>query len=341
MESRELVKRTLEFESPPRIPRQLWKLVWAELHYPKELTHIQSVYPDDLVSVPVHFKQLPKIEGDPYAVGTYVDEWGCIFENRQAGIIGEVKTPLLEKWEDVDCVRIPEELLSVEVGDVNTFCRSSDQFTYAGCCPRPFERLQFIRGTENTFLDLMDQPEELFVLLNRMHQFFIKKMELWAQTEVDGLFFMDDWGSQFSLLITPDIWRKIFKPLYKDYIDLAHHYGKYAMMHSDGLIMKILPDLVELGLDVINSQLFCMDVEEIGRQFGGKITFWGEIDRQHILVEGNVDDVVHAVHRVHKALYQNGGMIAQCEFSPGAKPENIYQVFKTWDTILKTKQQES
>jgi hypothetical protein len=333
MNSRELVKRTLEFDNPPRIPRQLWLQPWAQLHYPAELARIQQDFPDDLIGAPGYFKQKPKVVGDPYVVGAYVDEWGCIFENRQAGIVGEVKQPLLEKWVDVDKVRVPEELLTIDIEEINSFCRNSDKFIYAGCCPRPFERLQFIRGTENVFMDLMDQPEELFVLLNRMHHFFLKKMELWVQTEVDGLMFMDDWGSQFSLLISPDIWRKIFKPFYKDYIDLAHSHGKYILMHSDGYIMKILPDLVELGLDAINSQIFCMDLEEIARQFAGKITFWGEIDRQHILPEGMVEDVKKAVHDVHHALYRNGGVIAQCEFSPGAKPENVYEVFKTWDGI--------
>ena len=97
---------------------------------------------------------------------------------------------------------------------------------------------------------------------------------------------MDDWGSQKSLLINPKQWRKIFKPLYKEYIDLAHQAGKKIFMHSDGYIFDIYGDLIELGLDAINSQLFIMDIEEIGKHFGGQITFWGEIDRQHLLPHG-------------------------------------------------------
>jgi uroporphyrinogen-III decarboxylase len=179
----------------------------------------------------------------------------------------------------------------------------------------------------------LEQPE-IFDLLGIIHKFDIQGLELWAKTNVDALMFMDDWGAQQSLLISPQQWRKIFKPLYKNYIDIAHSYNKYAFMHSDGYIKEILPDLIEIGLDAINSQIFCMDVDELGKKYKGKITFWGEIDRQHILPEGDTNEAAQAVNTVYSSLFQNGGVIAQCEFGPGAKPENIYTVFKTWADIL-------
>jgi len=76
-----------------------------------------------------------------------------------------------------------------------------------------------------------------------------------------------------------------------------------------------------------------MGVENLGKQFKGKITFWGEIDRQYVLPYGTADDVINAVRKVKESLYQGGGVIAQCEFGPGAKPENIYLVFKTWNNF--------
>jgi hypothetical protein len=101
-------------------------------------------------------------------------------------------------------------------------------------------------------------------------------------------------------------------------------------MHSDGYILDILPDLIELGLDAINAQIFCMGVEKLGARCKGKITFWGEIDRQYLLPYGTAEEVISAVKSVHKTLYENGGVIAQCEFGPGAKPDNVYLVFETW-----------
>jgi uroporphyrinogen decarboxylase len=333
MESRELVRQSLEFASPARIPRQLWTLPWASEHFPAELKAIQTRFPDDMIGSPAFYRKAPVVTGDAYVIGTYTDEWGCTFVSRQRGVIGEVKQPLIETWADLDKLRPPEEELSVDVDQVNAFCRSTGQFVQGGCCPRPFERLQFLRRSDNLYMDLGEQPPELFECIHRLHEFFMKEMELWANTDVDFLGFMDDWGSQRALLISPDMWRKIFKPLYKDYIDIAHSHGKYCFMHSDGNTMDIIPDLIELGLDAINTQLFVMDIEELGRKYKGKITFWGEIDRQHLLATGTTDEVARAVRRVKDALYQDGGVIAQCEFGPGGNPDNVYTVFDTWEKL--------
>ena len=194
--------------------------------------------------------------------------------------------------------------------------------------------MQFLRTSVNLYLDIAENSSEFRALLDKVHSFYMEELELWAKTDVDGLSFMDDWGAQRALLISPKRWREIFKPLYKDYIDLAHHYGKSIFMHSDGCIADIVPDLVDLGLDALNSQLFVMDIEDLGEKFAGKITFWGEIDRQYLLPFGTPEQVQAAVRRVKNALWKNGGCIAQCEFGAGAKPENVRTVFETWRRII-------
>ena len=332
MTSRELVHRTLRFDAPARTPRQLWVLPWAQLHHPQECARIAHRFADDLVSAPACWQQAPRGTGDRYAPGFSTDEWDCRFQNVQAGIIGEVKTPQITNWGRVATVRIPIERLSVSKDQVNAFCRDTERYVLAGTCPRPFERLQFLRGSHNLYLDLIDQPAELAQLLERLHAFYMDELAIWAATEVDALFFMDDWGSQRSLLVSPELWRRMFKPLYRDYIDLAHRHGKACFMHSDGYIRAIIPDLIELGLDALNTQVFCMDVAELGEQFGGRLTFWGELDRQHILPSGTQADVIAAVEQLRAAFWHQGGFIAQCEFGPGAKPENIITFLEAWDS---------
>ena len=333
MTSRELVLKTLEYGSPERVPRHLWFLPWAEYKYGQELSRLRARFPDDIITACGFHREQAKVEGKAYEIGRYVDEWGCIFENRQRGIVGEVKEPLVGSWDDLEKLRLPRETLSIDREKINEFCRDSDKFVMGGCCARPFERLQFIRGTENVMLDLGLGRDEILTLIEKIHQFYVEEFEVWARTEVDGLMFMDDWGSQRSLLISPVMWRDIFRPLYKDYIEIAHQHGKKVFMHSDGYIDDIIPDLIELGLDALNSQIFCMDIEELGWRFKGKLTFWGEIDRQNLLAHGTVEDVSKAVKRVYRSLYHDGGVIAQLEFGPGAKPENVYQAFETWDLL--------
>ena len=331
MEARERTLRALEFDGPDRAPRELWLLPWAEFHHPAELEAIRKDFPADLITAPASYGAPPATEGAQHKVGTYRDEWGCKFVNIQDGVMGEVKQPLIQDWEkDGAGVRFPEGWLTFDREEVDSFCRSEKRFVRANCCPRPFERLQFLRGPANLYLDLAQPPPGFFAFIQRLHAFYCELLDEWAKTEVDGLMIMDDWGSQRSLLISPTLWRSLFKPLYKDYIEIAHRHGKKMFMHSDGYILDIVGDLVELGLDALNSQVFCMGIESLS-SFRGKICFWGEIDRQQLLPEGTIEEIQRAVIRFHENLSWNGGVIAQCEFGLAAKPENIREVFRTWD----------
>jgi uroporphyrinogen decarboxylase len=172
-------------------------------------------------------------------------------------------------------------------------------------------------------------------LIRTLHEFYLREFSLWAETDVDALYIMDDWGGQRAMLISPVLWREIFKPLYAAYIDIAHDAGKYMFMHSDGYITDIVPDLIELGLDALNSQIFCMGVEELGARFGGKITFWGELDRQQLLAHGSRDEIIAAARRMRDCFYRDGGLIAQCEFGAGANPDNVRTFFEFWDRFSK------
>jgi len=226
-----------------------------------------------------------------------------------------------------------EETLSVDCKVVNDFCRNTEQFVLSAVMQRPFERFQFIRTMEQAMIDLVEQKSELTELLRLIHTHYCKEVDVWSQTEVNAIGIMDDWGSQNALLTSPEVFRKFFKPMYKEYVEIAKSFGKSVFMHSDGYITEIFPDLIEIGVDAINSQLFCMDIKELGEKFRGKITFWGEIDRQDLLPYGSEEDIQKAVRVVFEELYKNGGVIAQCEFGLEAKPENVFAVFDSWNKI--------
>jgi hypothetical protein len=125
--------------------------------------------------------------------------------------------------------------------------------------------------------------------------------------------YIDDWGTNTELLINPKIWREMFKPLYKEYCDIIHNAGKFAFYHSDGHIEEIFGDFIEVGVDAINSQLFVMNIEKLAQKYKGKITLWGELDRQYIQPFGSLEDVRNAVARVRRAFDDDtGGVIAHC-----------------------------
>ena len=217
---------------------------------------------------------------------------------------------------------------------VNRSCAETDKFVMGSCCPRPWERYQFIRGTLNSMMDVATLEDGARKLLRHVHDFYLKELEFWVSTDVDGITFMDDWGAQDRLLISPQVWRDLFKPLYRDYCDLAHSAGKFAFMHSDGFITPILEDLIEVGVDAINSQLFCMDLSEVARIGKSRITFWGEIDRQHVLTSDDPEVGRSAVREVARHLYDpSGGVIAQFEFGPGINPETSMVIFDEWERV--------
>lgn len=336
---REIVNLTLNFESPERLPRQIWRLPWAVKHVPETIEEIDRRWPEDITYPVKVYHDSKRYQGNPYAVGEHIDDWGCIFENIHEGIHGEVKTPILpdvKNWKDI--VKPPFEILPQNISaardTVNRSCRNSDLFMLAGCCPRPWERYQFIRGTENAMIDMMIPDANIKGLLKMIQDFYLRELEFWCSTEVDAIMYMDDWGSQQQLLLPPEVWRATYKPLYKEYCDMAHAAGKFIFMHSDGYIAEVFDDLMEIGVNALNSQLFCMDIADLGRRGKGKITFWGEIDRQHVLPSKNPDDGRQAVRKVAQHIFDPaGGVIIQFEASPGCHPGTMIAVMEEWDAV--------
>jgi len=336
MDSRERVFRCLEFRKPDRAPRNLWALPWVSQYAAEARKALLKDFPEDFIGAGGVLGPSDRVRGERARRGTSVDEWGCMFECKEDGVIGEVNRPPLADWSALDRFRPPWEM--VERANWGAVGRAQEanlagprKFMLCGTSLRPFERMQFLRGSENLFVDLAYGTAQLRRLRDMIHEFNMKELAGWVKTDCDGLSFMDDWGSQTNLLISPKMWRETFKPLYKDYCDAIRAAEKKIFFHSDGHIAAIYEDLVELGVDAVNSQLFCMDIEELGRRFRGRITFWGEIDRQWVLPFGTVEDVRRAVGRVRRALDGGtGGVIAECEWGVRTPPENVRAVFEAW-----------
>ena len=327
MTSRERVIATLEFMPVDRIARDAWTLPAAYYGREQALTALLAAYPSDFGDC--GFED-PLDEGPRFEPGTWEDEWGCVWRNVQRGIIGQVCRPALSDWSALDQWRPPYHLLGQGFERVNETCATTTKFTMLGCA-NPWERLQALRGSQQAYLDLAAGDSRLFRVLEMVHDYNLQHLERLVSTDVDSVSLMDDWGSERALLISPAMWAAYFRPLYKEYVELAHARGKYVFMHSDGYIMDILEPFCEIGVDAINSQLFVMPIEEIASRCRGRIAFWGELDRQHILPHGSPEDVFAAVQRVRSAFgEQGGGLIGQAEFHEGYPLENIRAFFEAW-----------
>ena len=335
MTGKERVRRTLTHESVDRFPRDLWYLSGVAANRPEELTRLRELYPTDFARPPLKFGRSRYESGDPGRIGSYVDAFGSGWEASEDGVAGEVKHPALADLNKLDGYRMPWELLDdAEFSEVSRFYEGCDRYVITNSLVNPFERLQHLRGTQNLLLDLAEGDPRVERLLGMIHEFNCRCMAALAALDLDAVAFMDDWGTQKSLLISPAMWRRLFKPLYREYIDILHSKGKKAFFHSDGFIEAIYPDLIGIGLDAINSQLFCMDFEGLIDRHGGDITFWGEMDRQRLLPFGTAAEVTEAADRVTRAVIAKHGcrtgFIAQCEWGNLDPYENVEALYRRW-----------
>ncbi|HTS19554.1 MAG TPA: uroporphyrinogen decarboxylase family protein [Verrucomicrobiae bacterium] len=327
MTSRERVTNALRFEEVDRIP--------IENFFGGEL---ERRYPSDVALPPYRYPS-GRSWGEGNRRGRSMDIWGCVWEAAEDSVCGEVReSPLQQDWSALKSFQPPWEILDgADLTAVNPFCAATNRFVIPmwETMPNPFERMQHLRGTEQLYMDLAYPEPEIYQLRDMVHDYFLKQMELWVRTDVDAVQVVDDWGSQNALLISPTLWRGFFKPLYKDYCDLAHAHGKYVLMHSDGSIREILPDLIEIGVNAINAQIFCMSIEELAENFAGKICFWGEIDRQRLLTYGTPAEVREAVRRVARAFFKSKrtGIVGQCFWGKGHREENYEAVYDEWSKM--------
>jgi uroporphyrinogen decarboxylase len=330
MNSKERVVRTLEFKNPDKIPQDTWLLPAAETKYGKELDILIHSGNQDIFTMvcPVDIGYENKI----YRPGTYRDPWGCTWKNLQSGIAGEVKHPAIDEWGQLASYKLPfDKLESFDWRNIQANVEKNNNKFILGGWINIFERMQFIRGTESLFIDLALNDKNILKLRDMLFEFYDLYLNKWLIFNIDGIRFGDDWGAQKQLLISPVVWREIFKPVYKKLFRKIIDKGKYVFFHSDGYILDLYMDFIEIGVHAINSQLWCMGVENVAEKYAGKTTFWGEISRQNILPFGSVKEVYNAKNIMRKYLFiDGGGLIGQSEIGPDVPLENIEALLHEW-----------
>jgi len=151
---------------------------------------------------------------------------------------------------------------------------------------------------------------KLEFLLDKLVVFSCSLIDLWAELGVDAVYISDNWGLQDRLMISPKKWHQIFKPRYRKAIYKAHKKGLKVFMPSCGCITDIIPDFINLGLDVLNPiQPGAVDLEFIAREYGGHITFFGGINVQALPYK-SPGEIIEEIDRLVELFGGfNGGFI--------------------------------
>ena len=179
-------------------------------------------------------------------------------------------------------------------------------------------------------MDLAEDRKTIYQLRDDLLRFNMDWLDRWLANEYQGLHFADDWGSQTSLLISPAKWRSFFKPVYAAMFSKVKAAGLDVWFHSDGNITKILPDLLELGVDILNCQASLIGLEVL-KPYAGKICFRTDIDRQHVLPFVSPQEVKRYIRNLFEAIgTPQGGIIACGEVIEDVPLENIAAMYEAF-----------
>lgn len=174
-----------------------------------------------------------------------------------------------------------------------------------------FERFWSLRGMENALCDFYENPDEvhrLFRALTDFYKVLIRRGK--EEMDLDAVWTSDDIGTQTGPFFSLEIFREFFKPYYQELIDYAHQLGLHFWLHTCGNIEPFIPDLIEIGLDVLHPiQKYTMDERKIAAEYGDKICIWAGFDVQRIIPYGTPDDVRQEVRFMMDTYYRPEGRL--------------------------------
>jgi uroporphyrinogen decarboxylase len=191
------------------------------------------------------------------------------------------------------------------------YIRSNDKIcsAYSGSF---YEWSYYLRGREKIYYDYYDNPGLIELIIEKVAAFVEELSMKNINAGVDVLCFYDDLGSQNGLQISPEIFRKFYKPFYKNLWQKikSNHKDKYIFLHSCGNIAEIIPDLIECGLDILHPiQPETMDIYDIVEKYKNDLVFWGTLSNQKTFPVGSKRDIFQEVKDRVSNIASQAGLI--------------------------------
>lgn len=330
-------KRAIEFRSPEWLP---WSFIvnldWifekneTKLECLKELQHqMPNEMLNLLPSAPSLYKQpVNQMEG----MREWIDEWGTGWKDDGHGEKTD-SYPLVDGYDGKYIIPDPYHPMRFVDCDKNLEVRG-DLYVRGSVWATLFERLWMLRGFENMLMDPYLDETNFCKLRDRIVEFNLAVVDQLIRRKADAIFFCDDWGSQKALLMNPGDWRKFYKPSYKRMFERVRSGGAHVWMHLCGNITEILPDLIDIGLNVLNPvQPQAMDVKQLSKEFGGQVCFNGGVDVQGTMIHGFPGDVKREVRKLVEFFGKfNGGYIGGTSHSimPETPLDNITALYEAF-----------
>lgn len=339
MTSKERVRKALRRQPTDRVP------VWMWFH-PSTAQRLAQ-----LLDIPV--AQLAEALGDDvrqtwvnnnYAMEgvvheregeTHLDDWGITW--RREGEFNQIICSPLAGADRETCLayQFPYDRLDALLALMTPVVAQSERY-FVGCDVSPcvFEMYARIRGLERASLDLALDPELAATMLERCADFAVKLSEqACGRYALDWLWLGDDVAGQQALLMSPDMWRDLIKPQMKRIAKIGKAAGLPVAYHCCGALRSIIPDLIEIGVDILNPvQCNCpgMSPVSLKQEFGGPLSFMGGVDTQHLLPNGAADAVYSETMKLIEGMTDDGGgyiLAASHAVPPETPDENIFAMY--------------
>lgn len=252
--------------------------------------------------------------------GDYIDEWGVGWKSSPyetpygTGRYTEmVKHPLADDLAIVS-YKPPDPGRGELYTDAERVVREfKDEYWLVGVTVTTiFECAWALRGYERLLGDFILNPDLADCILEFPYRYHLAAARRLVELGVDMIWLGDDIGTQKGLLISPAHWRKFLKPRLTNLISEIKSINPRLKVayHTDGKVWEIIPELIEIGVDVLNPvQPACMDPALIKKKFAEHLCFWGSIDEQHTLPFGSPQQVKDEIMTRLGTLGKNGGLI--------------------------------
>ena len=329
---KEQVIRAIERREPSHIP--CWydwiaKETWEK--YGDALTGLLAEYRNDIIVVDYDMPEgfvAPAPGRDEWSI-YYIDEPGLFSGMRTS----DYKNKEWETLESGLMARFPDPAAAGRFVTAQRMrAQYPDAYLVGHWWATYFERFIALRKEDDFLVDLYINRDKVEKLGEMICDFFCGIVDGFAAAGMDGIFFSDDLGFDTQLIFRPDIFRSLFKPWYRRLFDRIHQHNMHVIMHSCGHLWEIIPDLIDIGMDVHHFQSSVLDPEKYVREYGKDLTFFGGIDIQKFLISTDAEGVRRGVKRLMRILdHDGGGYMAgpTNTIMPDTSLENIQAMFET------------
>jgi len=331
MKPRERVETALNHEIPDRCPMQIsftpefadrlyhdMQMKGRGIHNPHgggNTYELERVLGEDMLLTSVGWANSYYLDDKPY-----IDEWGIGWDIQPyqtpfgSGHYTEIVGHPLAEDDAISSYQPPDptrpELYDASRQMIRDF---KDEYWIVGVTVTTiFETAWALRGYEQLLLDMSLNPDLANAIMEIPYRYHLTAAKKLVEMGVDMIWIGDDMGTQDRMLISPKMWRQFLKPRMANFIAEIKSLNPNLKVayHTDGKVDPIIPDLIEIGLDVLNPiQPASMDPAQIKKEYGDHLCFWGTIDEQRTLPFGKPSDVEAEIRHRLRTVGKDGGLI--------------------------------